>query len=278
MRATLPEDDDDDDDEASSPGSSSSKRLHLVSDPGFLRRYLANLLAMAAVLAVTAAVPSAREKAVGAGIAAHDTMMATAHRYAWWSLLGLLASSCCALQLVLNALSLGCAGFNTVLGPFRPTLLAVATLLQAGTWMVALERPLQQRAPTLVSSVVVVGTAVLPELLDGHRKRKRRRGRTGSAKQQQQHGRRDGHPTESPSGHSTCVYRLDNIGCSSCIATVSNVLEQLESVEEFDVSLEHGGSLSVTATDHGLVRTRLEEAGFPMQQQPLDEAHGKKHR
>ena len=63
----------------------------------------------------------------------------------------------------------------------------------------------------------------------------------------------------------TCRYRLDNIGCASCVATVSNVLEALEGVvESFDVSLEHGGSLSVTARDHDLVRTKLEEAGFPM--------------
>jgi copper chaperone CopZ len=32
---------------------------------------------------------------------------------------GLLASSCCVVQLVLNIFSIGCAGFNTILGPYR---------------------------------------------------------------------------------------------------------------------------------------------------------------
>ena len=33
---------------------------------------------------------------------------------------GLLSSSCCLLQILLNFLSLGCAGFNKLLGPLRP--------------------------------------------------------------------------------------------------------------------------------------------------------------
>ncbi|KAL5475889.1 hypothetical protein EMCRGX_G025766 [Ephydatia muelleri] len=38
---------------------------------------------------------------------------------------GLLASSCCVIQLVLNLFSFGCAGFNIVLQPYRPVLLSV---------------------------------------------------------------------------------------------------------------------------------------------------------
>ena len=34
-------------------------------------------------------------------------------------LTGLLSSSCCLLQLVLNTFAVGCAGFNKVLGPIR---------------------------------------------------------------------------------------------------------------------------------------------------------------
>jgi hypothetical protein len=32
----------------------------------------------------------------------------------------LMASACCALQLVMNLLNAGCAKFNTILGPWRP--------------------------------------------------------------------------------------------------------------------------------------------------------------
>ena len=38
---------------------------------------------------------------------------------------GLLASSCCIVQLVLNFFSIGCAGFNTMLQPYRPIILSL---------------------------------------------------------------------------------------------------------------------------------------------------------
>ncbi|KAL7439733.1 hypothetical protein ACHAXM_008183 [Skeletonema potamos] len=54
--------------------------------------------------------------------------------------LPLLSSSCCAVQLLINALSgFGCAGFNTVLGPVRPILLP---LLMLSTWNLLPQRSL----------------------------------------------------------------------------------------------------------------------------------------
>merc|ERR1712086_1192044 len=91
-------------------------------------------------------------------------MLDTAYRYAWWSAIGLLSSSCCALQLMLNSFSLGCAGFNTVLGPIRPTLLAITTTVQASSWMVAYQRPWQY-IPNAISTVIVISLAFLPEFL-----------------------------------------------------------------------------------------------------------------
>lgn len=41
--------------------------------------------------------------------------------------LPLMSSACCAIQLILNSIGVGCAGFNTVLGPLRPYF--VATLI-----------------------------------------------------------------------------------------------------------------------------------------------------
>jgi copper chaperone CopZ len=43
--------------------------------------------------------------------------------------LPLLASACCLLQLGLNVLSIGCAGFNTYLGPLRPYFMAILMVL-----------------------------------------------------------------------------------------------------------------------------------------------------
>lgn len=70
--------------------------------------------------------------------------------------LPLLSSSCCAVQLVINALSgWGCAGFNTVLGPVRPLLLP---LLLLSTWNLLPQRSLGWTALSLF-------LAFLPELM-----------------------------------------------------------------------------------------------------------------
>ncbi|KAL3808344.1 hypothetical protein ACHAXA_007628 [Cyclostephanos tholiformis] len=71
--------------------------------------------------------------------------------------LPLLSSSCCAIQLMMNALTgWGCAGFNSYLGPFRPTLLS---LLLIYTWKML---PYQSSGWTIVS----LSLAFLPELVD----------------------------------------------------------------------------------------------------------------
>ncbi len=68
----------------------------------------------------------------------------------------LLSSSCCALQLIINAISgWGCAGFNTVLGPVRPLLLP---LLLLSTWNLLPQRSLGWTALSLF-------LAFLPELV-----------------------------------------------------------------------------------------------------------------
>ncbi|KAL7570998.1 hypothetical protein ACA910_002620 [Epithemia clementina (nom. ined.)] len=84
--------------------------------------------------------------------------------FAVWSniVLPLAASACCLLQLALNLLAIGCAGWNKVLGPIRPYFMAllVATSLQQ-------LRPL--RSPlTLVGRTAV---ALLPEALDWYNRR-----------------------------------------------------------------------------------------------------------
>lgn len=46
--------------------------------------------------------------------------------YAYAVVGGLLSSQCCIIQLALNAMSVGCAGFS-VLSPYRPAFLAATT-------------------------------------------------------------------------------------------------------------------------------------------------------
>ena len=252
----------------------SPKTLHLVSDPGFFFNYVVNLLTMVMVLKICCSVSSVKEVVADVYFQINEWMMATAHMFAWWSLLGLLASSCCALQLLLNAFSLGCAGFNTVLGPIRPTSLAITTLVQASSWYVAWNRPWQWK-PTIISSVVVISLAFFPEVLFWYTTSAARR-----RKQKKLEGSRYGKenigisPREN-SKMTTNLYRLNNVGCSACVKTISGVLDKIELVHNYNISLDDGGILSVdtkndASDDNGMtIRTKLEEAGFPIQ--PLDE-------
>ena len=79
-------------------------------------------------------------------------------------LLPMLASACCLLQLGLNLLSVGCAGFNTILGPLRPY--SVSLLL----YLTVLSRFSKHAHYSSVSSWAMAtagrwGLALLPELL-----------------------------------------------------------------------------------------------------------------
>ena len=111
------------------------KKEHLVWEDGFGTRFAGSLLVCCAVAVGASLSPGAWLPAAhGAQAALRRQLLRLCHRLEWWSALGLLSSSCCALQLLLNSLSFGCAGFNTVLGPLRPQLLALTTTLQLGMW------------------------------------------------------------------------------------------------------------------------------------------------
>ncbi|KAF9206143.1 hypothetical protein BGZ59_000109 [Podila verticillata] len=73
--------------------------------------------------------------------------------------IGLLSSSCCVVQLVLNAFSIGCAGFS-VLTPLRPVFLAISFGLVLYT--VAKYR---FSARTFVTLLITLGLTIMPELV-----------------------------------------------------------------------------------------------------------------
>ncbi len=70
--------------------------------------------------------------------------------------LPLLSSSCCLVQLMINALvgAGGCAGFNTVLGPVRPVFLSLLAYLSWST------------RPSLPKATLRISLALLPEMVD----------------------------------------------------------------------------------------------------------------
>lgn len=143
------------------------KKAYLITDDGFGRKLMLNLLFISSLGAACYHTQAVYEVGFETYGWFNEQMMGAAHRMAWWSLLGLLSSSCCALQILLNAFSFGCAGFNTTLGPLRPTFVALTLLVQATSWHVALPRPWQW-APTAATTLLAATLTLLPEALALH--------------------------------------------------------------------------------------------------------------
>ena len=147
-----------------SPGMRGMKRLHLVTDAGFLRSTLLWLALEAALLGCAWSHAPLRFWAIDLYEEVKLKMLGFAHHMAWWSLLGLLSSACCVLQIILNLFSFGCAGFNTLLGPVRPPLIALTGIAQAVSWYVAYPLPFQW-APTAATTALSLLLTFSPELL-----------------------------------------------------------------------------------------------------------------
>jgi copper chaperone CopZ len=194
-------------------------RGYLLWDEGFAPRYVA-ATALLAALAITA--PPSRLL---------GPLQSLARRLEWWGALGLLSSSCCALQLLLNLASVGCAGFNTYLGPLRPWTLALVSVLQADAWRGALA------GATAVSSaisgaVLCVALSLMPEALHLY---------TSS---------RGNCATGSTPGQ--LALSVSGMGCTACTLKVVAALEGVEGVASASVNLEEGrASLELTPPSGG---------------------------
>ena len=254
-----------------------AKPLYLLTDPGFGRQLALNMAVFAGLLVTVVSVPSLYEKATDIYFEVNGLMMSTAHHMAWWWILGLLSSSCCALQLILNSLALGCSGLNAALGPLRPTLVALSLTLQGISWYVAWSRPYQW-VPTATATCLSNGFMIMPELLAWRVRRKTA-------------------PLHHPRTDSIVLrFRLDNVGCTACLSTISGVLERIpEVVQDYQLSLEDSLAtvlLLEAGRDHdkdvlarkNLIMSKLDEAGFPVKEawasSPdsfIDEVQGKKN-
>ena len=242
-----------------SPSAMPYKKEHLIWEAGFARRFCLSLAVCAAVL--LAAKHSQEAWLHGMAFQAQLTgwLMWLSHRLEWWSVLGLLSSSCCVLQLLLNAFSLGCAGFNSWLGPLRPLMLAITVSLQASMWRVALtgrgERLLMSATGATALTAVV---SLLPELLHLYIHRHDASGKRG---------------VEAEAGAEMC-FRVEGMGCTACTAKVQCTVEALPGVAGCSVQLEGGSAMvhldEMAALDVRMVAalqrsvaSALKEAGFP---------------
>lgn len=195
-----------------------SKRSYLVWEEGFRSKFCATLALLAAGSLLGANAVSSLGTARLQGLGG---------RLGVWSALGLLSSSCCMLQLILNAFSVGCAGFNTVLGPVRPYFLAMTFFLQGVAWRGVLMGAGSSRAAAL-ATLVVLPLSLLPEGLHAWVQR-----------------------TTSALGPRTEVsLDVKGMGCTACTLKAKSALEAVPGILDCDVDLERGQARLALSLPH----------------------------
>lgn len=256
------------------------KRLYLLNEPEFVRELMIWLAVMSVFVVACATVR--QEWALISYHQIQDWMLQLAHSYAWWSVIGLLSSSCCAIQLILNAMSVGCAGFNTAIGPWRPVLMATTLMLQIVTWYVRIWviSPWQPSKVSLRSSIfstaIVLFLTLMPEMLAYGTFLKNTVHEKPSNASQSNNAKitlETNAPDISDENHrhpTLLEFTMDNVGCSACLATVTQVMNRTmlqSSGNSFSMSME---KLSVIVNDHEnkeelkrKILKELDNAGFP---------------
>lgn len=231
-------------------GFAASAKAHLLFSPGFARRTLQCLVVEAMLVLLVASHLTLRGVANEALAAVELRLLEGAHSVAWWSAVAMLASSCCALQLILSAASLGCSGLNSLLGPVRPPMLAATALLQASAWYVVVARKPQQAATVAIGSAATLTLTLLPELL--HVLETRRR------------------VLRPPAAEPPLLLhlRLASVGCTACEVKVRAVAKLCAGVERCDVDLDTSIAKIAIAADADAATVRatltaaLAQAGY----------------
>jgi len=197
-------------------GKDAKGREYLVTDPDFGPRFIASFLGFLIAGAIVSQNPAASKFVSSAYSNTVDALTDGAEGFALWGALGLLSSSCCALQLVLSFANVGCAGFNTVLGPVRPTFLALSAALQSLSWYSVAKSTDRVFAlkVALPSLAVVLALSFLPEFLSFMRKAK-----VGNAKYD-------------------LAITVNDMGCTACAAKVDSILSADPRVLRHEVVFE----------------------------------------
>lgn len=151
-------------DSAAPTGAVGAKQLYLVTAPGFLLQVFLSMSIFFSAALVASRLPALRNAcpyhtAVELLMAKQKGLVV-----AVWSVFGLFSSSCCAIQLFLNVFNVGCAGFNTVLGPWRPVFIGLTATLQITVWAHVYLNP-HMWPMAAVGTFVAVSLSFLPEIL-----------------------------------------------------------------------------------------------------------------
>ena len=163
-------------------------------------------------------------------------------------MLSLLSSSCCVIQLALNMLSVGCAGFNSILGPARPFFLACALHARVLLRRAAVAAPgvdPRVRQMNVYGGALAVAVAFAPEVvaLVG-RLRRRRSDAVGAA---------------------SLTLDLSSMGCVACVDAVSRAIRSVDGVVDASVTVG-AATVSVTEANDAMaaaISDAVRRAGFP---------------
>jgi len=225
-----------------------AKNEWLVWSPGVPARIAASYVFVAAALFLLARSP-AQHVVERAAVATQEALLHSAHRAGWWTLLSLLSSSCCVIQLALNMLSVGCAGFNSILGPARPFFLACALHARVLLRRAAVAAPgvdPRVRQMNVYGGALAVAVAFAPEAVALVARLRRRR--------------------NDVAGAASLTLDLPSMGCVACVDAVSRAIRSVPAVVDADVSV---GSATVSvkvAPSEAMaasISDAVRKAGFP---------------
>ena len=225
-----------------------AKNEWLVWSPGVPARIAASYVLIAITIAVLARSP-AQHVVERAAVATQEALLHGAHRAGWWTLLSLLSSSCCVIQLALNMLSVGCAGFNSILGPARPFFLACALHARVLLRRAAVAAPgvdPRVRQMNVYGGALAVAVAFAPEAVALVARLRRRR--------------------NDVAGAASLTLDLPSMGCVACVDAVSRAIRSVPAVVDADVSVG-SATVSVKVAPSEAMAASISEAvrraGFP---------------
>ena len=225
-----------------------AKNEWLVWSPGVPAGIAASYIFVAVALAVLARSP-AQHAVERAAVATQEALLHGAHRAGWWAALSLLSSSCCVIQLALNMLSVGCAGFNSILGPARPFFLACALHARVLLRRAAVAAPgvdPRVRQMNVYGGALAVAVAFAPEVVALVAKLRRRR-------------------SSDVAGVASLTLDLPSMGCVACVDAVSRAIRGVDGVVDASVTVG-AATVSVTEANDAMaaaISDAVRRAGFP---------------
>ena len=190
----------------------------------------------------------------GEDSAPHDVESSSRERYASIAasvVAGLLGSSCCLIQLVLNTMAVGCAGFNKVLGGrARPVLRVLTACWLMCLWAFALRKRRPVVSSALLPTLVCLCLTLLPEALLLGGGRAMAPSLDGSERQ--------------------LDLAVDGMGCEACESHVRSVIERSAGVVDSQVDFTAGSARLLVSQrwgyDHAALVAKLARDGYEIKE------------